>query len=70
MSTGEELFIGLAGATGTDLGSVTTLLSENLKDFGFETIPIKFSRFFDESYFTQKAFCNGYTYYGVRLSTV
>lgn len=51
MMENEELFIGLVGATGTDLTTSVSAITESLSDFGFEVVLIKFSDFFEDPYF-------------------
>lgn len=49
-----ELFIGLVGATGTDLNTVYNNIEETLKEFNYNVHKIKISKFFYDSYFTNK----------------
>jgi len=46
-----EIFIGLVGATGTNLGDIQKYISQVLAQFGYEIKEVKFSDFFDEKYF-------------------
>ena len=49
-----ELFIGLVGATGTDLNTVYNNIKEVLKIFNYDVYKIKISQFFYDPYFTNK----------------
>ena len=49
-----ELFIGLVGATGTDLNTVYDNIEKTLKKFNYNVHKIKISEFFYDSYFIDK----------------
>ena len=49
-----ELFIGLVGATGADLNTVYDDIKKILKEFNYNVYQIKISKFFYDSYFTNK----------------
>jgi hypothetical protein len=42
-----ELFFGFVGAAGTNLSASITALSSELRQFGYEPIPIKVTDYFD-----------------------
>ena len=49
-----ELFIGLVGATGTDLNTVYDNIEQTLNLFNYDVYKIKISQFFYDPYFTNK----------------
>ena len=49
-----ELFIGLVGATGTDLNTVYDNIKKTLKEFNYNVHKIKISQFFYDPYFINK----------------
>lgn len=48
-----ELFIGLVGATGTDLSKTRQFIGEALTEFGYNVQQVKFSDFFTQPYFSR-----------------
>ena len=46
---GHELFIGLVGATGSDLQGVCSCIKEALQPFGYKVEKLKFSQFFEDN---------------------
>lgn len=47
-----ELFIGLVGATGTDLGRIQSFIDQVLKEFAYTVHLIKFSKLLSDPYFS------------------